>query len=124
MEPTRQLVNIMKTELSYNDENKRKFHRIGRKVCQKIADALCLTPGTYDIRSNMGGIAVSGEVTLHAEDIYIQFSNCSISDSFMYRKCGGRKDYCGKGNHWMTYKDLDEYFEQAISTFQIVKKVG
>jgi hypothetical protein len=39
-----------------------------------LADALRLSSGEFDLRSNKGGIAVSGEVTLHGDDLYVQVS--------------------------------------------------
>jgi hypothetical protein len=108
------------TSLSYNPEAKAKFHKLGKKVCQEIADLLKLEKGTYDIRSNQGGIAVSGEVTLHGEHIYIQLDQSvlsSLKDRFMYRSCKGRKDYTGGPNRWMTWFTLANYTGQAIFLF-------
>ena len=82
------------------------FHRLGKRVLKAIAAELGLQSGTYDIRSNLAGPACSGEVTLHGEHIYIQFSNDCMGDVFLYRSCDGRKDYSGRGNNWMQYDDL------------------
>src|SRR3546814_7738569 len=41
---------------------------------RRLADALALDEGSFDIRSNKGGPAVSGEVTLHGEDVWVQLS--------------------------------------------------
>jgi len=112
---------ISRQELCYNNEPKMKFHRLGKKVAKRIADALGLPAGSYDIRSNLGGIAVSGEVTLHGEDIYIQFSAPTYSDfGIMYRSCKGRKDYTGGSNNRMTIECL-EHFDDAISCFQRIR---
>jgi hypothetical protein len=122
---TRQLTSLLNGTLSYEHDNKQKFHLIGQKVCRKIAKALGLAPGTFDVRSNMGGIAVSGEVTLHGENIYIQFSQTGYHNGdIMYRKCEGRKDYCGKINHYLTCDYLDRNFDGAIAAFKDVRKVG
>jgi hypothetical protein len=95
-----------------NNENphsytKLKYHALGKRVLKALAAELGLQSGTFDIRSNLGGTAVSGEVTLHGEHIYIQFSQGGMgSDILLYRSCKGRKDYSGGGNHWMRYEDL------------------
>jgi hypothetical protein len=97
------------TDLSYNVTFKALFHRQGKAICQLIADDLNLPDGSYDIRSNPGGIAVSGEITLHGENIYIQFSQSPFSKGFMYRTCNGRKDYTGGPNKWMAWEDLKDF---------------
>ena len=96
------------TDLSYNETGKIQFHNRGRRILRLIADRLGLQPGMYDIRSNMGGIAVSGEVSLHSENLYVQFAqSCLGTDwGFMYRTCKGRKDYTGGVNHWMKWEEL------------------
>ena len=55
------------TSCAYNDDQKRAFHATGRKRLKSLAAALGFEPGSYDLRSNLGGIAVSGEVTMHHE---------------------------------------------------------
>ncbi len=105
------------TNLSYNQEAKEKFHKLAKKACKEIAEKLGLQKGTYDIRSNMAGIAVSGEVTLHGEHIYIQLGQGSFRDRFMYRSCKGRKDYTGGPNRWMYWDTLARFPEQAIFHF-------
>jgi hypothetical protein len=99
----------------YNAANKRKFHSMGRARLRKLAAALGLESGTYAIRSCQGGIAVSGEVILHGEHIYVQisqpFRNWSArfgSDTgILYRRCNGRKDYTGATNHFASLAALD-----------------
>ncbi|KAA3442046.1 hypothetical protein C7I87_32575 [Mesorhizobium sp. SARCC-RB16n] len=50
---------------SYDEQQKRRFHTTGRSKLKKLAAELALPPGSYDLRSNKAGIAVSGEITLH-----------------------------------------------------------
>jgi hypothetical protein len=119
----RKLAEILSHNLSYNDTAKKVFHRRARAVCRDIAEALKLTKDNYEIRSNLGGIAVSGEVTLHGDAIYIQFSQGAISREFgdiMYRRVANRKDYTGGKNHWMRVERLVEDFDSAIEDFQDV----
>jgi hypothetical protein len=52
--------------VAYDDEAKRRFRRQARRRLLELATALGLEPGAYDVRSNAGGIAVSGEATIHA----------------------------------------------------------
>ena len=58
----------------YDADAKRLFHRRARRQLLDLAEALSLAPEAYDLRSNRGGIAVSGEVTLHADRLYVQVS--------------------------------------------------
>lgn len=106
---------------AYSDEGdrrKRAFHSNGKVVLRAVAAALGLAEGSYDIRSNKAGIAVCGEVTLHAEGIYIQLSQGLMGDKFMYRSCKGRKDYTGGTNCWMSFSTLTENFDGAIGAFR------
>jgi hypothetical protein len=41
---------------------------------RQLATALRLRAGSFDLRSNKAGIAMSGEVTLHHARVYIQVS--------------------------------------------------
>jgi hypothetical protein len=50
--------------VAYDGEAKRAFHKHARRRLKQLADALGLAPQNYDLRSNAGGIAVSGEVTI------------------------------------------------------------
>ena len=57
---------------AYDDAQKRRFHATGRKRLKALAAALGFEPGSFDLRCNQGGIAVSGEITLHADTLYVQ----------------------------------------------------
>jgi len=112
---------VANKDLSYSYEPKTEFHRLGKRVAKKVAVALGLPTGSYDIRSNLGGVAVSGEVTLHGEDIYIQFGKSfSGEPRIMYRSCKGRKDYTGGSNNFMDVESLQN-FDEAISYFQRIR---
>ena len=94
----------------YNDPAKRSFHATGRARMRKLATLLGLPAGSYDIRSNAGGIAVSGEVTLHGEDIYVQASQSCIGQGMgiLVRTCKGRRDYTGGHNGWLPLELLND----------------
>jgi len=44
--------------VAYDGEAKRAFHSRARRQLEHLAKELGLAPGAYDLRSNVGGIAV------------------------------------------------------------------
>lgn len=95
----------------YTDEGQSRkdaLHRAGKKFLRELASEIGLAKGEFDIRSNTGGIAVSGEITLHGESVYIQIGESCMhrGSTIMYRTCEGRKDYCGGQNHFARMSDL------------------
>ena len=76
---------------------------------------LGLGDGHYDLRSNGGGIAVSGEVTLHADRLYVQVSQPALgADSgILFRRCEGRRDYVGGVNNFASLDLLHRPVELA-----------
>ena len=104
--------------IAYNEVNKARFHVLGKKILRVVAKELGLQKGTYDIRSNMAGIAVSGEITLHSEHLYIDLSQGGVEGMFMYRSCRGRKDYVGGHNQWMGWINLSDLYGYAIPAFK------
>lgn len=104
---------------AYDDDNARRksqFHTIGKKLLRRLASDLGYRRGEFDVRSNMGGIAVCGEVTLHTDDLYVQMSTSGTSGlDILYRTCEGRKDYTGGRNHWLAFDDLSNYAEAVRS---------
>lgn len=96
------IVPLARRGVGYDPEAKRAFHREARAALAKLARELGLVPGDFDLRVNPGGIAVSGEVTLHSETLYVQIS-CGVMGpgrEILYRRCKGRRDYCGDRNHF------------------------
>ena len=104
------LTNIMSESLSYNYEAKNAFHRLGKKTLLAVAKSMGLKRGEFDLRNNKGGIAVSGEVTLHTDKAYIQLSQpCYGKDNeVLYRTCEGRKDYTGGMNNFSSVAELED----------------
>jgi len=88
--------------VSYGPEAKRLFHTHARRQLLALATALSLGDGDYDLRSNEAGIAVSGEVTLHADRLYVQVCQPATgSDTgILIRSCDGRRDYVGGVNNF------------------------
>lgn len=79
------------------------FHKEGKAFLKKL-DAE-LNPNKEDgvsIRSNMGGIAVSGEVTMHSDHLYVQLSQSCMGPGvqMMFRSCDSQKDYSGHNNNF------------------------
>jgi hypothetical protein len=89
---------------------KSNFHKRWTKTLRSIALELGIL-GECDIRSNQGGDAILGEVTLHGEKLYLQVggSMCEPGNpTVLFRSCKGRKDYCGGNNRYMNASMLHE----------------
>jgi hypothetical protein len=95
---------------SYEPEGKRRFHATARAHLRKLADELGLPAGSYDLRSNQGGIAVSGEVILHHEKFYVHVSQPATraDTGILIRTCRRRRDYTGGANHFAPLSLLDD----------------
>ena len=103
------LVVLAHKGVSYDEQAKKLFHSDGRKALKRLAEALCLADDSYDLRSNKGGIAVSGEIILHGEEIYVQLGlGIGTGREVMFRRVAGRKDFCGDRNHWAAVGELLE----------------
>lgn len=94
--------------VAYDETAKRTFHREARVAMRSLADALALPDGSFDIRSNKAGPAVSGEITLHGEDVWVCLSlgPYGPDKEILYRKVRGRDDHVGGRNHWASVRDL------------------
>jgi hypothetical protein len=101
--------------VAYNGAAKIAFHTRAKRQLKKLADALSLPPGSFNLLSNKGGIAVSGEITLHADHLYVQASQPATgSDTgILFRTCKGRKDYVGGPNNFASLDLLNEPEELA-----------
>jgi hypothetical protein len=86
--------------VAYDSDAKRAFHTHARRQLRRLAAVLGFTPGDYDLRANQGGIAVSGEITLHSEHLYVQACQPATGHDtgIMFRTCEGRTDYTGGRN--------------------------
>ena len=92
------------------DEAKAKsaWLRAGRCILKDLAKELHLEDGTYEIRINPAGPAVSGDVHLHGEWIYVDLSQTFLGPDmgFMWRYCDGKRDYSGRANQWAKWEEL------------------
>lgn len=104
-------------------EDKRRFHAVARKRLRTLARELGFRDDSFDLRSNKGGPAVSGEVTLHHEDVYVQASQSVMGSEkgLLIRTCAGRADYTGGRNHFAPLAWLDE--ENMPRLVDLVTKV-
>lgn len=95
---------------SYDDTQKSAFHRNAKRALKKLADEMNLAGTDYDLRTNKGGIAVSGEITLHTDDVYVQVSQPfgGKGSEILIRTCKDRKDYTGGQNHFAAISRLDD----------------
>ena len=89
---------------------KKRFHAKGRAALRALARELRLPSDSYTIRTCEGGVAVSGEIILHGERLYIQVSQpaTGADSGVLIRSCNGRRDYEGGRNHFAPLSLLDE----------------
>lgn len=102
------LVALAHKGVAYDERAKKLFLSDGRKALRALADALGLPDESYDIRVQRGGVAVSGDVTMHSEAIYVQLSLgvMGAGREVMFRKVAGRKDFVGDRNHFASIHEL------------------
>lgn len=101
--------------VAYDVDAKRLFHSRARSQLRRVATALGLKPGSYDLRSNQAGIAVSGEIILHSDRLYVQVSQSAMGyhSGVLFRTCKGRKDFVGGPNNFASLDLLNRPDELA-----------
>jgi len=105
----KRLIALVKgTNLCYNPEGKAEFHDKASGILYSLALALGYNADQFEVRHNQGGIAVSGEVTLHSDTLYVQLSQTALGPNygFMWRTCRGRRDFTGGPNQWAKWEEL------------------
>lgn len=105
------LTTLLQNDLGYCDPAlKKRFHREAKKLLRIVAKTMGLSAKDYDLSSNMAGTAVSGEITLHTDSLYISVGQRYMANGcdVLVRACEGRKDYTGKKNHWVPASALDD----------------
>lgn len=122
------------SDLSYADHDvKTSAHAAARRMLSFFArHVLLLDEKSFSVRSNMGGIAVSGEVTLHTNKfpgldrgIYIQISQpYSGLQSVMIRGCDGPADYTGYGNNFTTVTNAFGSMADMQKFAETVRKIA
>lgn len=100
------------------------MHKDGKTFLKKLATALGLSSSEFTLSSNKAGIAVAGEVTLHADTLYVQMCDSSYNSSLrlLYRSCKTRKDYSGGTNNYVTLEDMNDEHRQE-RTIQYMRKL-
>jgi hypothetical protein len=88
--------------VAYDPEAKRLFHANARRQLLELAAVLGFSPNSFDLRSNEAGPAVSGEITLHSERLYVQVCQpaTGANTGILFRSCSGRSDYIGGINNF------------------------
>ena len=109
-------MNLVMGSASYNEANKTKFKREGMSLLRKVVKILGLEKGTYDLRYNAGGIAVSGDCTLHTDNFYVRF-NLDCCDWVLVRTCKSRKDYTGGMNRQYPLRQLQQEGAEGLAQF-------
>ena len=115
----------------YSDEGaeqKNEFLYLCRLYLRMIAKEMGLQKGQYDIRVNPAGPAVSGDVHLHSDKLYIAFSQGCMGRGFgfMYRSVSNRRDFTGGYNRWMRWDNLIDvpYVAETFKkTSQVFKRM-
>jgi hypothetical protein len=107
--------------VAYDEARKPQFHRLARRQLKLLAAALRLSPNQYDLRNNRAGIAVSGEVTLHTDDLYVQASQPfgAFDSGVLIRTCQGRRDYVGGPNNFASLDLLHRPDQLALKIRQV-----
>jgi hypothetical protein len=100
---------------AYDGEQKNAFHRQARFALRALAKELRFREASYDLRTNRAGVAVSGEITLHHDRVYIQVCQpaTGADSGILIRTCDGRRDYEGGRNHLAPLSLLDHPAELA-----------
>ena len=108
--------------VDHDADAKRTFHTEARRALRQLAEALQLAGGTYDIRVCAGGPAVSGEVILHGDELYVQVSIGGFGGGeVLFRRCRSRSDYAGERNHWARMAEL---IDPASLAARIARELG
>ncbi len=104
-----------KKPVTHDAEAKRAFHTQARRRLRLLGTALGLTRDGYDLRTTKAGIAVSGEIALHGDRIYVQVSQPATGhdSGILFRTCEGREDYAGGANNFASLDLLNQPNELA-----------
>lgn len=94
---------------------KNAFHHAARTQLKALANHLGWTNCSYDLRSNLAGIAVCGDTTLHHDHIYISVSQCrpGAGTGILIRSCKGLKDFVGGTNAYAPLELLGDVYALA-----------
>jgi hypothetical protein len=116
---------VQNTNIAYDEVAKTRFKKEGMAILREVAKRMGLLHAQYDVRWNAGGIAVSGDIILHTDTLYVNLMQSAIGSDmgFMFRACNGRKDYTGMTNHWMKFDHFTD-LESVARVFNAVAAAG
>ena len=123
---TRKLVEAFE-EAPYGDPvHKQTISKMGKAALRKVAEAMGLSKADYRVDYNPGGIAVTGEVMLHTDFVYVQichgFGHSPVT--ILIRACKGRKDYCGLDNNYLSVHALENPKGMAETLMDLARSRG
>ncbi len=114
-------VNFVKsTRVNGYDTSKDRFKREATRILKEVAARMGLPKGSFEVRFNPAGPAVSGDPIFHSERVYANLSQ--FGEGFYYRSCAGRKDYTGGYNRWASWdclldlEDVARRFSEAAAS--------
>lgn len=131
----RRLAALLSQDLSYirgerecgPNGAKRTFLNVGKTFLRALAKDLCLHDVT--VRSNAGGIAVSGECYLYGmwenNGIFIEISQSCYSwvGPVLYRTIRNAHDHKGGHNRYLSLNDLKKCsYNEALERFSSLRK--
>ena len=131
----RRLAALLSQDLSYiggerecgPNGAKRTFLNVGKTFLRALAKDLCLHDVT--VRSNAGGIAVSGECCLYGmwenKGIFIEISQscCSWVGPVLYRTIRNAHDHKGGHSRYLSLNDLKKCsYNEVLECFSSLRK--
>jgi len=85
------------------------MRRHGEKLLKYVAQSLGFEKGHFNLSYHPAGIAVSGDVTLHSDHLYLELNESSCGGvEILYRQCHGMKDSVGGHNYFKRVEHLLE----------------
>lgn len=108
----------------YNEELKEEFRKLGKRILTELADRMGLKKGEFEIRWNAGGIACSGDHTLHTDKVYVALHDNIDTGWFYWRTCNGRKDYSGGRNRIVYWTKFTGYGLEPLADILKVAQAG
>jgi hypothetical protein len=101
---------------SYHDENKAQFKRAALSFLRDVVKELVLNKADYSIHFNPGGVAMSGDATLHHERFYLNLNDFGG----YWRTCKGQRDYTGGENR---HFNTGTHYGKDISRAELIRSI-
>jgi hypothetical protein len=100
----------------YHETNKKEYRRLSLRLLRTLSKELGLERSA-EIRYNPGGIAVSGDSTLHADRLYATLNLDGLGLGILVRTCRHRRDFKGGPNHWFSLQQLKAAGLEGLAEF-------